>query len=243
MGQMRAEIFGLKQSDMNTITSYPINIARQQQNTVVVYAIDGDQESMVFAGNIVKAWPDYSRMPDVCLRIQAQSAVSAALKTVSPRSFRAPVDVAEVMRVIADSMGFAFENSGVDIKLPDIYLASTDLEQARELAKTAGIQLNIERGILSIWPNGSHRNAVIPLLSAKTGMIGYPSFDGTFCTFDTLYNPSLISGGLVKVESENENAAGQWQVLRMSHWLECEKPDGAWLSSVVCVAPEYYVSR
>ena len=243
MGQLRSEIFGLRQADMNKITSYPLSIGRQISNTIVVYAIDGTQESVVFAGNIVKAWPDYSRMPDVSLRIEAQAAMSAALKTVKPRSFKGSIDVAEVMRQIANSMGYAFENSGVNVKLTDVYLANTDLEQARELAKMAGIAMNIERNILSIWPLGSYRNAVIPLISPETGLVGYPAFDGTYVRFDCLYNPTLITGGLIKVESDNKNAVGQWQILKIGHHLESEKPGGAWFSSVSAVSLNYYVNR
>ncbi len=243
MGELRCEIFGMSQSDMAAITSYPLRITEATRNKIVIYAIDGAQESVVFAGNIVKAWPDYSRMPDVCFRIQAQAAYSAALQTVSPRSFKGSCDVADVMRQIANSMGFVFENSGVNIKLSDVYLANTNLEQARDLAKAAGIELNVEGNVLSIWPKGSYRNAMIPLVSVNTGMVGYPSYDGTFLRFDTLYNPSFITGGLIKVESENLQAEGQWQILKMGHRLESEKPGGAWFSSVTGVSLNYYVQN
>lgn len=243
MGELRAEIFGMSQSDMNAITSYPLSITEATRNKIVVYAIDGKQESVVFAGNMVKAWPDYSRMPDVCFRIQARAAYSSALQTVAPRSFKGGSNVADIMRQIATSMGLVFENSGVNVMLSDVYLANTDLEQARDLAKAAGIELNIENNVLSIWPKGSYRNALIPLVSADTGLIGYPSFDGTFLIFDTLYNPSFITGGLIKVESDNLAAKGQWQILKMAHRLESEKPGGAWFSSVVGVALDYYVQN
>ena len=243
MGELRAEIFGMSVSDMNAITSYPLRITEATRNRIVVYAIDGAQESVVFAGNMVKAWPDYSRMPDVCFRIQAQAAYSDALATVAPRSFKGGCDVADVMRQIATSMGYVFENAGVNVKLADVYLANSNLEQARDLAKAAGIELNIESNVLAIWPKGSHRNAFITLISAESGMVGYPSFDGTFLRFETLYNPSLITGGLFKVESDNIAAKGQWQVLKMAHRLESEKPGGAWFSSVTGVSLNYYVQN
>lgn len=243
MGELRAEIFGMSQSDMNAITSYPLRITEATRNKIVVYAIDGKQESVVFAGNMVIAWPDYSRMPDVCFRIQARAAYSSALQTVAPRSFKGGSNVADIMRQIATSMGLVFENSGVNVMLSDVYLANTDLEQARDLAKAAGIELNIENNVLSIWPKGSYRNALIPLVSADTGLVGYPSFDGTYLRFDTLYNPSFITGGLIKVESDNLAAKGQWQILKMAHRLESEKPGGAWFSSVVGVALSYYVQN
>lgn len=241
MGTLRAKIFGMSQTDMNTATSYPLNIGTQIQNTLVVYAIDGESESMVFAGNIVKAWPDYSATPDVGLIIQAQAAMSAALTAVTPRSFKGGSDVAEIMRQIANSMGYAFENSGVSVKIADVYLANTDLEQARELAKAAGIEFSIELNVFAIWAKGSHRNAAIPLISKDTGLVGYPMFDGTYLRMSTLHNPGVIGGGLIKVDSENKPSCGQWQVLAITHRLDSEKPGGSWFTDIVAVALDYYV--
>ena len=240
MGTLKAKIFGMSESDMRTITSYPFNIATDKQNTIVVSAIDGESESIFFAGNIVKAWPDFGSMPDVGFIIQAQSAMSAAIKSVSPRSFKSGCDVSDIMRQIATSMGFLFEDAGVNVKLHDVYLPNTELEQARELAKISGIEFTIDRNIFAIWPNGSHRNAMIPLVSKDTGLCGYPNFDGTFITFTTLYNKNIIPGGLIKVESGNINSSGQWKVLSLSHAMDSEKPGGSWFSNVRCVALDYY---
>lgn len=243
MGMLRARVMGVSQSDMNLVTSYPLNIGTQTQNTIVVYAIDGNIETIVFAGNIVKAWGDYSTMPDVGLVIQAQAAMSSAVTAVPPRSFKGGSDVADIMRQIANSMGYAFENSGVSVIMSDVYLANTDLEQVRELAKSAGIEFNIDRNIFSIWMKGSYRNSSIPLVSKNTGLVGYPMFDGTYLRLSTLYNPAIISGGLVLVESDNKPARGQWQVLSMTHRLESEKPNGNWFSEITAVALDYYGTR
>ena len=155
MGTLRAKIYGVSQSDMNTCTSFTMQAPRDggylyQPNTVEVFAIDGTAETLIFAGNIVNAWADYQNAPDVHLHIQATAAMFAALKPVSPRSFKGGVDVASVMAQIAHSMGFAFENNGVNVKLSDVYLANTDLEQAKELAQAAGIGLWIDDKVLAI---------------------------------------------------------------------------------------------
>ena len=60
MGTLRAKIYGVSQSDMNTCTSFTMQAPRDggylyQPNTVEVFAIDGDVETLVFAGNIVNA--------------------------------------------------------------------------------------------------------------------------------------------------------------------------------------------
>ncbi len=236
MGTLRAKIYGVSESDVNSITSFtmqaPVNGGYlYQPNTVEVYAIDGDVETLVFAGNIVNAWADYQNAPDVHLHIQATAAMFAALKPVSPRSFKGGVDVASVMAQIAHSMGFAFENNGVNVKLSDVYLANTDLEQAKELAQAAGIGLWIDDKVLAITQSPrTPRGTVIPLIS----LVGYPTFDGWGVNARLLFNPAIQFGGRVKIETDVMQAAGEWVVACISHHLESEKPGGAWFSTIRC---------
>ena len=185
MGTLRAKIYGVSQSDMNTCTSFTMQAPKDggytyQPNTVKVYAIDGTAESLVFAGNIVNAWADYQGMPDVFLNIQAAAVMYGQLKPVPPRSFKGAVDVATVMGQIASDMGFAFENHGVNVKLSDVYLSNTNFEQAKELAHMAGIGLWPDDGVLAITqsPRTPRESKAIPLISPATGMVGYPTYDG-----------------------------------------------------------------
>jgi len=234
MGNLRARIYGMAESDMYSATMYPFKLPEFRQNTIIVYAVDGDSESIVFAGNIFKAWANYSSPPDIYFEIQAQAAISSALEAVRPRSFKGGADVAEVMKTIAESMGYVFENNDVNVKLSDVYLANTTLEQAKQLAKDAGIVLVIDGKTLAICPQGIPRKSFVPTISKDNGMIGYPSYDGTYMTFQTLFNPQINPLGLVKVETSFLPAAGEWAVLSIQHMLESEKPGGVWMSSVVC---------
>ena len=233
MGTLRAKIYGVKQADMNSVTTLQWKPGSRIANTVEVYAIDGSAETLVFAGNIVNAWGDYQNMPDVFLHIQAASAAAAALRPVQPRSFKGGVDVASVMAQIAHSMSFAFENNGVNVKLVDVYLPNTDLEQARDLAKAAGIGLWIDDKVLAITQTPTTpRGTLIPLISPASGMVGYPTFDGYGVNARLLFNPAVQFGGRVKVESDVLRACGEWVVACIGHHLESEKAGGAWFSTV-----------
>jgi hypothetical protein len=232
MGTLRAKIYGVSQADMNSVTTLQWKGGTLLKNTVEVYAIDGPVESLVFAGNIVNAWADYQSAPDVFLHIQAQAAYLNQLKPVPPRSFKGQVDVASVMAQIARDMGYTFENNGVNVQLTDIYLANTAMEQAKELANMAGIGLWVDDGILAITQtNITPRHTVIPVISAATGLVGYPTFDGLGVTFQTLFNPAVTFGGSVKLETDVQQAAGEWIVTSVAHRLECERVGGAWFSN------------
>ena len=236
MGELRGRIYGVSPSDMNAITSFAYRFGATTPNTCIVYAIDGTEETMVFAGNIVNAWPDFNSPPEVFLHIQAQAAMINLIRAVPPRSFSGTVDVASVMSQIAASMGYSFENNGVTTRLDDVYLDSTGLDQATSLARMAGIDLYLDGTTLAITPANTPRKTATPVVSAATGLVGYPMFDGVYLSLRTLFNPGIIPGGTIKVESDRDRATGTWQVLSMNHRLESEKPDGAWFTSLRSMA-------
>lgn len=232
MGTLRAKIYGVKQADMNSVTTLQWKTGTLIPNTVEVYAIDGPAETLVFAGNIVNAWADYQSMPDVFLHIQAQSAFFNALKAIPPRSFKGGVDVASVMAQIARDLGYTFENNGVTARLVDVYLPNTGMEQAKDLARAAGCDLYLDDKILAITPPNVPRRVIIPLISPASGLVGYPTFDGVGVNFQTLFNPAITFGGSIKLETDVQQAAGEWVVTSVGHRLESEKPGGAWFSNV-----------
>jgi len=232
MGTLRAKVFGVKQADMNSVTTLQWKAGLLIPNTVEVFAIDGAAETLVFAGNIVNAWADYQSMPDVYLHIQAQSAFFNALKAIPPRSFKGGVDVASVMAQIARDLGYLFENNGVTTQLTDVYLPNTGMEQAKDLARAAGCDLYLDDKILAITPPNVPRKVIIPLISPASGLVGYPTFDGVGVNFQTLFNPAVTFGGSVKLETDVQQAAGEWVVTSVNHRLESEKPGGAWFSTI-----------
>ena len=63
-------------------------------------------------------------------------------------------------------------------------------------------------------------------------MIGYPTFDGTTMMAKTLFNPAIVQGGTVTIQSEVARANGDWIVLSMDHSLESETPGGQWFTTI-----------
>lgn len=232
MGTLRAQIYGVRQSDMNSITTLQWRPKALIQNTVEVYAIDGAQQTLIFQGNIVNAWGDYQSMPDVFLMIQAQAAYFNQLQPVAPSSFKGTVDVATVMAQLAGSMGLTFENNGVQVQLSNPYLPNTALEQAKALAIAAGVDIYLDNKVLAITPPNTPRGSLIPEISSQTGLQGYPTFDGVGVNFKTHFNPSIIFGGSVKLVTSITQAAGQWIVTSIAYRLESEKIGGVWYAMV-----------
>jgi hypothetical protein len=217
---------------MNSITTLQWKPGDQISNTVEVYAIDGGQQSLVFSGYIVNAWGNFQSMPDVFLEIQAQHAYRGQLTPVAPRSYDGQIDVANVMKQIAESLGYTFENNGVTTQLSNVYLANTGVEQAKSLAQAAGISLYMDDFVLAITPPHTPRGGTVPQISSTTGMMSYPTFDGIGVTIQSLFNPSVKFGGSIQVLSEIPQANGNWIVVSVAYRLESEKPGGAWMMAI-----------
>lgn len=233
MGELRAQIFGVSQSDMNSATTLQYKPGSILKNTIKVFAIDGTTETMVFVGNIVNAWADYSRMPEVPLLIQAQSTYIAGIESARPISINGGIDVSIVMKRIADQMGLSFENNNVHTILNNSYVCNSLKEQALELAKEGNFTIYIDDTVMAITNNYEPRSTIVPSISANSGLVGYPTFDGVGVNFLTLFNPSITLGGLVNLVTDVKQAQGEWIANSISHRLEAEKPSGAWFSRVM----------
>lgn len=232
MSTLRAQIYGVSQSAMNSATTLQWKPGDQISNTVKVIAIDGDQQTQVFYGYIVNAWGNYQNAPDVFLEIQAQAALLQQLQPTAPLSFKGQTNVAQVMSQIAGTMGFTFENNGVSNQLADTYLPNTSLEQAKNLAQQAGINLYVDDTTLAITPPNTARSGTTPQIGPTSGLRGYPTFDGVGVNFETYFNPSIKFGGSVQLVTSITKAAGTWIVVSIGHHLESEKVNGAWFSQV-----------
>lgn len=233
MGTLQAEIYGVDQSDMNSITLLQFKPDYTLDNNITIYAVDGSVETLVFYGNIVNAWGNYDRAPDVFLHIQAQTVYYDQLQASPPLSYKGAIDVATIMAQIANSLGLVFENNNVHVMLTDVYLPNTLVEQAKDLAKMAGCTLIIDDNVLAITPKNIPRNTpFIPEISPTSGLIGYPTFDGFGVNFQCLFNPSILFGGLINLVTEIQQAQGQWVVTSVALHLESEKPNGAWFAQV-----------
>jgi len=191
----------------------------------------------------VNAWGDYQTMPDVFLHIQALTGLGEQLRPVPPTSYKGQIDVATVMSQLAANMGYTFENNGVSVQLSDVYLANTGLEQVKELARSAGIWWGLDDNkVLWITPAYGARGGLIPLISKDTGLIGYPTFDALGVNFRTLFNPGIVFGRPVNLQSDLKQATGQWNVMSLAHHLESEKPGGSWFSTVRGIKGKYAIT-
>lgn len=240
MGTLRAQIYGVSQSNMNSCVTFPYQpqkLAQQAEvkmNTVQVSAIDGDSETLIFTGNIVNAWGNYQNMPDVFLEIQAMSTAVSLLAPAIPTSFDGPIDVVTAIQQLAGKMNLTFENNGVSgISLVNQYLSGTYIEQVQTLAKAARIWMYIDNEILAISPSNQPRTTIsVPLISPQTGLKGYPTFDSIGINIVSLFNPAIRFGGSIQVQSSIPQANGKFIATNIGYDLDSLAPNGQWFMQI-----------
>lgn len=251
MGTLRAQIFGVTASHMNTLTSMlwdDLVVSSSGSsfvfNSIQVFAIDGAQQTLVYNGDILNCWGVYTSMPNAYLYVEAQIGYSALVQPVAPLSIAANTDVATVMQRIASGMGYQFENNGVNIAVAKgSYWGNTLMEQARSLMQAYKFWMYLDStkpNTLAISPYGQARNAAVPLISPQTGLEGYPIFNSAGVNFETLFNPAITFGGAVQIAQTDQNvpkANGTWIVVSMSHQLSSQTPGGSWKTTVNAVSP------
>jgi len=239
-GTCKALIYGIGQSDMDTLTTLrtaPIEGDNGQfrRNLIEIYAFDGDIKTLIFKGDILNSWADYNEMPNVCLRIQGNNGIFDRFKVVKKRSYPGPVDIVSVFKEISDDMGAVFENNGVVMTVPgNLYLPYSNMENAQYLAKTYNINFFMDDDTFVITPPGIPRTKHTIDINSRNGLVCYPIYNGVGVIFTTLFNRLLKQGATVVLDTDIKRANGKWRVASINHHLESNKPDGAWFTEVNC---------
>lgn len=237
MPQAQLRVFGLPLDMVNQLTTIgPINSAIMFKNSVLVAAGDDDTGmQVVYSGTIWQAWGEFQGMPDTPFNITGLGGLAAALKPVGALSYVGSTDVAQIMQSLAQTMGLAFENNGVNVQLSNPYFPGTALQQVRTCARAADIFFAIDRGTLAIWPKNSARGGDVPVVSPETGLVGYPTFSSNGLGLTTLFNPQIKQGGTIEVDSSLTVACGKWVVMQIQHSLQSETPNGQWFTQILAV--------
>jgi Baseplate hub gp41 len=247
-------IYGLTPSLMNQLSTLGAVGDLVQRNNVIVSAgqsSSGDASAVaaataaasglpiVFGGTVWFAYGDYSQMPDVPLRITAQTGLIQAVASAAPSSFTGPTSIVQIMQGFANALGVGFENNGVSGTLSNPYFPGTLLDQVYQAAEHANINAQLVDGgtKLAIWPILGSRTSLtnIPLISAATGMIGYPSFGANgWMAVKMLYNPDVVHMGNIQVQSSIPQANKTWTVYKLDLALDSLVPHGEWMATAMC---------
>ena len=241
----KIRVEGLTQSLMAQLSQAKSDTTAASVNNVLIEAGDDTSGmSVVFQGGIYEAFADYAGAPAVAFVANAFSTLLPNAIPIAPTSYKGGASVSTIMAAIAGKAGLGFQDGGVTAVLQNPYFPGTAGEQIDRCARAANASWLINNLTLYIWPQGgSMKTTEIPLISAQSGLIGYPSYSKYGVGFRIIFNPQLQYWERVQVQSNflpggsNDKqspapATATYYIYSIVHSLQSETPDGAWFSDV-----------
>lgn len=230
-------IYGMTQTDMNALTVAWANFPVVLNNIITLEANGGDGWTQVFSGTIKEAQPMYRNAPDVYFEALAIILYNHKVNPVAPTSYQETVDIGLVAGDLAEKMGFAFINGGINTVLAGpLYLDGTLYDQLATACYAAKADFYFLSDTLLITPANqprSQRPAV--LLNARSGLIGYPQYTGSGLEVQAVFNPAFLCGTAIEMDSIVPGAVGRWYPNGITHTLESRVSGGKWESKLNCL--------
>lgn len=247
LGNAELAIYGMTLSQMNRLTTLGQKVFFVRRNEVTVEAGDEKGMSVIYTGVISDAFAEFS-FPNSVFRIVSTPGLDLAVQPIPPTTIKGSGDVATILSGLCQQARppLHFSNNGVSQQLSNPYFPGTVLDQIHQVAEHAGIHHTIDTPTrtLVIWPKGSARGDLVPLISKDTGMIGAPAFSSVGVYVTSVFNPSLLFGQKVMVKSILLPAASkEWNISALTHSLDTATPGGQWHTRFEGYPPDQFVSR
>jgi len=234
-------IYGMTKSQMNqaSLVGKTWNTGKPE-NYVTIEAGDNAGMTTVFKGAITHATIDAMSAPQVRFIVAGSGQVGFARMKTPVISMPGAIEGKALFQQIAQKCGLQFEDGGIKGVLRNPYLWGSPITMARHLAQALKCQWCIDqtKGALAAWPSGGSRQSSSPVISKATGMFASPSFDNAQMIVKTAFNPSIIFGGPIQVQSDVVNGANQtWNVIHATLELDALTPHGRWFQTLTCLDP------
>lgn len=234
LNSANVSIYGLSMDKLRQLTQLNFLPFESQKNLISIQAGDlGAELSTVFQGEISMAWADFNSTPSVELVIEALSGFYPQRVAAPPLSVNGSAMAAELISQQAAQIGYSFINQDILTQVRSAVFNGSPLEKCREIARQIGAQLIIDDKTIVLKAATEARTGGVPLLSAESSLLGYPTFTQDGIAVECLYRPDIEYGGLIKVESIVPRATGTWQVTKLSHALSAyTSGGGTWKTSI-----------
>lgn len=234
----KISIVGINQQDLEALTFLAFRpMTYAQNNKVSIYA--GDEKegmSLIFMGDIITSIPNYNAAPDVALEIDAMAGYYAGLLAVPPYTFKGSIPAASVLEQICNEAGFVFVNEGESKSVLNPYLKGSPVQKIISLANSYNLNIVLDGETLTLKPADGNMQT-IAILSATTGMIGYPDFTSNGIRVKAEFLPQVNVGNQIEVESIVPKASGRWNIISLSHSLGAYIDNAPWFTTIEAIYP------
>jgi hypothetical protein len=243
-GKLSMRVYGLPLSAINELLAIS-NVANAAIGRNILHVDAGDAGkplSRIFTGGILHSWGDFTQQPDVNLVIEASVQADAGLTVVQPFSYKGSIPVATVMQGFAKQEGWAFLNNGVTGMMRNPVFNGGLKDQYASCAQHAGIGCVVVAGTMVIYPKGAPVNSVgsdtMPILSPKSGMVGYPAVTNQGINLRAIFLPGMYPSSPFEIrDSQIPTANRVWFASKVTHLLDSQTPGGSWFTDLESFTP------
>jgi hypothetical protein len=235
--QADIRVWGMKREDMNALTVAWANPPIVRDHVVILEANTGDGFTQVFKGTILEAQPDYQNAPNVAFHLAAITGYFQKINAAPPTSYPDAADIIDVVGDLASKMGFTAIIAGnVNAFLSSPYLSGTYWDQLQQACQAANCDFYVQGDTILVTKQGLPRTQQpTVVLNQNSGLIGYPSYERAGLNVQCLFDPAIVNGSPVDIESVVPSATGRWYPYSVEHNLECNLPGGAWFTQMYCL--------
>ena len=242
-GQLQLRVYGMTLDQMNLYSSTGSNmVAVQDQSVTVSAGNEGGVLNEVFSGTIISSFIDLGGLPDVGFVCAAVAGYYNKAAPAAPNTYEGAQNAEDIIRSLAELIGYSFQNpNGAHAVVQNQYLSGSIVDQMQQVARAASIPLAIENKTVTIWPNNGTKDSVEINLSAKTGLVGYPTYWEAGFIVKSEFNPIISIGRTINLTSDLPKANGTFPVQYVTHELSTLTPDGPWFT-ISKLSPSAYVA-
>lgn len=194
-------------------------------------------DSLVFSGGMNSSIANMNSAPESSLMIAATANADLQSKVASPFSARGPQNLTDVINSICTSAGYEAAFNGVKgmTTSGSPHLEGSVFDQLNQACSGYGLAMSVTPpNKIEFWPTNTVRDDVIPLISKKYGLIGYPVFSNGGLMFQTQYSSLLIIGRYIDMRTELPHASGRYKLTSVRHELSSWVTGGSW--HTICIA-------
>lgn len=230
----QVEIYGLTLPVMGQLTTLAFKPLNRRWNAIEIAAGEADTDlPVIFRGCITVAYADLNGASPV-LKIEAQVGAYPILEPAATVSVTGTHDAAAFIQSQSAQAGFDFQNDGVQGTISDMTVYGDPLTKAKTVANAIGADVIFDDDKTVLVPKDGVRRAEggIPVISAESGMIGYPTFTNQGIQCRSFFRPELHVAAAVRVQSIVPHATGVWKITQLTHSLSAHNPSSsAWDTS------------
>lgn len=230
--QSEIMIFGLSLDRLAMLSGKGIGVWTPAQDTSISVYVGVNK---IFSGGIFASYANMNGQPETALIMNAVAGLS--LKTSSSSAFSQPgaVPVSTMLGAICNIFGFKLNAYGIDgVIAQNPNFAGSPMDQIRDICLAHGLRYQIFDNVVTVWPEKSVVDDVVPLVSSESGLIGYPVFSQNGITFQTQFSTLLSQGRVIELVTSLPNASGRYLLNVVEHFLSSWTEGGSW--HTVCQA-------